>query len=637
MDLIYTNADRVEQGVLQAYEMDLAFGADENDFECTVTTKNHVCENGSLLFFEGTEYGGMVDSIESNTATDEVTYSGRTWHGILNSKVLEPDSGNSYLVVNGEANAVLASLIARMGLSDLFGASTEDSGLTISGYKMNRYITGYDGIIKMLESVGGKLKIKFSDGVAVLSAHPIKDYTQDEEFDSDLVPFTAKRNYKTVNHLVCLGSGELSNRLVVHLYANAEGNISETQTFAGLNEITAVYEYSNISDRAELIAEGTEKFKELLSTDEIAIDFDADTDEFDVGDIIGAVDNVTGLSAYATIKKKVLAVKNGQFTISLEPNATKSGSTHVTSGGNGTSGDNAFSSCVIKPNLLDNSDFGNPVNQRGETVYISTTSAIVYTIDRWLHARGTLTCNDGFINWKSNNAGAYKRLMQRLGTKFTAGKTYTLAMLVRVNAVSGTVNFRLGNDTSPVSGATKQIKNTTAGFEWIVFSHTVATDIDLPCFDLLVTNTANDYLDIDLQAAAIYEGEYAADTLPSYQSKGYAAEFMECQRYLYRLSSDAASVTITGGTRGNGYAYFYLPLPVPLRGSGVPTVEHSGVDIYPFVAGSSVEITALTASILTSRNGLMLRATHAYDAAADRDALALRIGAGGYLSVNMEL
>jgi hypothetical protein len=66
-----------------------------------------------------------------------------------------------------------------------------------------------------------------------------------------------------------------------------------------------------------LIAEGTKKFKELLSIDEIAIDFDADTDEFDVGDIIGAVDNVTGLSAYATIKKKVLAVKNGQFTISL--------------------------------------------------------------------------------------------------------------------------------------------------------------------------------------------------------------------------------------------------------------------------------------------------------------------------------
>ena len=323
MDLIYTNSARIEHGVLQAFELDMAFGADENDFECTVTAKNHVCENGSLLYFEGTEYGGMVDSIESNTASEDVIYSGRTWHGILNSKVLEPDKGKDYLVLTGEANAVLASLIARMGLSELFSASTDDSKLTISNYKMSRYIAGYDGIIKMLESVGGKLKIIFKNGVAVLSAHPIKDYTQDEEFDSDLVPFTAKRNYKTINHLVCLGSGELASRLVVHLYADAAGNIGETQTFTGLNEITAIYEYSNISDRAELITEGTEKFKELLSTDEISIGFDADSEGFDVGDIIGAVDHITGLAASATIKKKVLTIKNGQMTISLEPDTAK--------------------------------------------------------------------------------------------------------------------------------------------------------------------------------------------------------------------------------------------------------------------------------------------------------------------------
>lgn len=351
MDLIYTSRFREEQGVLFGYELDLAFGADENDFECTVTAENHVCENGSLLFFEGTEYGGMVDAIESNTATDDVIYSGRTWHGMLNSKVLEPDAGESYLVLNGEANTVLASLVQRMGLTDLFSASDEDSGITIKSYKMNRYILGYDGIMKMLASAGAKLKIKFSDGVAVLSAHPVKDYTKDEEFDSDLVPFTAKRNYKSVNHLVCLGSGELSNRLVVHLYADEEGNISHTQTFTGIDEITSIYEYSQISEESELIAEGKAKFKELLATDEIVIDFDADSDEYDVGDIIGAVDNVTGLSAHATIKKKVLAVKNGQFTISLEPDTAKSGSTQESAGGSGGGGGSGESGATFTPSV----------------------------------------------------------------------------------------------------------------------------------------------------------------------------------------------------------------------------------------------------------------------------------------------
>lgn len=350
MDLIYTSKFREEQGVLFGYELDLAFGADENDFECTVTAENHVCENGSLLFFEGTEYGGMVDSIESNTATDDVIYSGRTWHGILNSKVLEPDSGKDYLVLSGEANAVLASLVQRMGLTDLFSASDENSGITISNYKMNRYILGYDGIMKMLASAGGKLKITFTNGIAVLSALPIKDYTKDEEFDSDLVPFTAKRNYKSVNHLVCLGSGELAGRLVVHLYADEQGNVSNTQTFTGLDEITSIYEYSQISEEAELIAEGKAKFKELLAADEITIDFDADSDEYDVGDIIGAVDNVTGLSANATIKKKVLVIKNGQVSISLEPDTAKSGSTQESVGG-GSGGSTGESGATFTPSV----------------------------------------------------------------------------------------------------------------------------------------------------------------------------------------------------------------------------------------------------------------------------------------------
>ena len=454
MDLIYTNAAREEQGVLQAFELDMAFGADENDFECTVTARNHVCENGSLLYFEGTEYGGMVDSIESNTATDDIVYSGRTWHGILNSKVLEPDSGKDYLVLTGEANAVLASLVARMGLSELFSASTDDSGLTISSFKMNRYITGYDGIVKMLESVGGKLKIIFQNGIAVLSAHPIHDYTQDEEFDSDLVPFQAKKNYKSVNHLVCLGAGELASRLVVHLYADAAGNISEKQTFTGLDEITAIFEYSNIDDRAELVSEGMDKFKGILSTDEISIGFDAASEDFDVGDIIGAVDHITGLSAHTTIKKKVLSIKNGQMTISLEPDTARSGSTYE-GGGGGSGGGSVASSPGFRPNLLDNWYFRNPVNQRGQTNYAGTG----YTIDRWRtnFSGDTVVINeDGITNTSASAVNGwhfYQILAENLPE---VGSTVTASFLVAScsgDYLRGIISFRDADDAEIESAA----------------------------------------------------------------------------------------------------------------------------------------------------------------------------------------
>ena len=318
MDLIYTNPAREDMGILLDYDLDLAFGDDENNFECTIKASAHCCEPGSFLYFEGTEYGGIIDSIHSKSDTKEVIYSGRTWHGILDSKVIEPESGAAYLALTGEANTVLGLLIGRMELSDLFEASAEDSGLTIQGYKMNRYISGYDGIVKMLGSVGAKLQVTFRDGKAVLSAVVKYDYSQDEEFDSDLVGLDIKKQFKTVNHLICLGTGELENRTVIHLYADTEGNIGQTQTQFGMDEITAVYDYANVESEDELVAGGTEKLQSLWEPVSLSVDFDDTSDSYDVGDIVGAIDNITGISASAVIVKKIVTIKNGQITISYK-------------------------------------------------------------------------------------------------------------------------------------------------------------------------------------------------------------------------------------------------------------------------------------------------------------------------------
>lgn len=318
MDLIYMNAEREDVGVLPDYDFDLAFGVDENDFECKVAATAHCCAAGYYLYIENTEYGGIIDAIANDTASKEVTYSGRTWQGMLNSKVLAPDSGQAYLVVSGEANTVIASLLARMGLDDLFEAASEDSGITISAYQMNRYIGGYDGIIKMLKSVNAKLRFTFQGGKVILSAVPRYDWSRDEEFDSDLVDFQAKKNLRSVNHLICLGSGELQDRTVIHLYADGQGNISQTPTFTGLDEYAAVYDYPNAESADDLMAGGLDKLKELWEPDALTIDFTGDSDSYDIGDVVGARDNVTGLSVCAEIAKKIVKVNNGQITISYE-------------------------------------------------------------------------------------------------------------------------------------------------------------------------------------------------------------------------------------------------------------------------------------------------------------------------------
>ena len=316
LDLIYMNANKEDIGVMKDYTLDLAFGSDENDFECKIVESQHCCEEDYFLYIEGTEYGGIIDSIGIDTDADEVTYYGRTWHGILNSKILEPDSGADYLVLNGEANNVLATLINRMGLNSLFKAVSVSSGITITNYKMNRYISGYDGIKKMLKSVGAKLTLKFSNGFVELSAKPIVDYSQNEQFDTDLIALNIKKKGNVVNHVICLGKGDLKEREVIHIYADENGNISQNQVFTGLDEVTAVYENVNAADSAELKQGGIDMIAEAWASDEIDFDFIDDAESYDIGDIVGATEHITGTEVTRELTKKIVSIQNNTVTVS---------------------------------------------------------------------------------------------------------------------------------------------------------------------------------------------------------------------------------------------------------------------------------------------------------------------------------
>lgn len=346
MDVIYTNTAKEDVGVLREYELDLAFGVDENNFECTVSRESNPCDAGCFLYVDGTEYGGIIDAVETDTASGDMVYSGRTWHGILNSKIIAPDDGEAYLVLNGDANAVIGSLLSRLGLTDLFAASDSLSGLTIRKYKMDRYIEGYNGIKKMLAKVNGKLCMSYTNGVVKLWVTPIVDYT--EGVDSDLIEFKAKQTKNAVNHLICLGGGELEKRTVIHLYADAEGNISQTQTLFDLDEYVDVYDYPNAEDEEELISNGMDRLRELQQRDTLSVDFDETDEAYDIGDIVGAVDNLSGLCISVAITKKIVSIKNGRITISYD-NPDASSQSSIAAGEN-RSGNGSFAALDVFEN-----------------------------------------------------------------------------------------------------------------------------------------------------------------------------------------------------------------------------------------------------------------------------------------------
>ena len=312
MDLMYTNAKRVDQGVLTAYAFDLSFGASENDFEMTLGASEPVLEYGAFAYFEGTDYGGVVDSMKTRTNGETVTYMGRTWHGMLNSKIIEPDAGEDYLVVSGDANEVLSMLIARLGLSGLFVAEERLTGVNIPGYQFTRYCKGYDGIRAMLAANGLKLKISWVDRAVHLSAEPIADYT-DSPVDGDIASLTVERHKQKVNHLVCLGRGELAEREVIHLYADQFGQIIDTQYYTGIDEVADVYDNSNSDD---LRSDGIKKLTELRSNDkaEIALP-ETEGLSYDIGDIVGATEVKSGVSVVANVTQKIVKINNGAVSI----------------------------------------------------------------------------------------------------------------------------------------------------------------------------------------------------------------------------------------------------------------------------------------------------------------------------------
>ena len=298
---------------IEEFELDLAFGSDENALKLEASAGD-APEEGQFVFIDGTEYGGVIDQASyeaGREATGSILCKGRTWHGILAGKRLLPDSGSGYLSVSGKAGDVLASLIGRMGLSGLFSASPDDTAVS---YTFERFCDGYSGLKAFAKANGRKVAMRLRGGKVELSLPPVVDYAS--KVDSDLLDFTLTSVHRCVNHLVCAGTGELEERAVVHFYADAAGNVSHTQSLFGVDEISALYDYSN-ADEEKLEEEGKKKLQEYQTQGSVEVEAHDDID-VDVGDVISARDNAHGRTVTATVAKKIVKVSRGVATYSYE-------------------------------------------------------------------------------------------------------------------------------------------------------------------------------------------------------------------------------------------------------------------------------------------------------------------------------
>lgn len=333
MELTLSAADGTDLGSTSDFVLDLSFGDSGNNYTLSCPSLPIAC--GDVVAVDGTEWGGLVDSCEDalESGVSTTTWSGRTFHGLLCGKVLCPPAGQDYLTASGDANDCLRSLVARCGLSDFFEVPAAKAGIDVR-YTFDRYCDAYTGIRKMLASSSARLMIRREDGRTLMWAEAAEAHG--DGIDSDLLDFSAKRATRPVNHLVCAGTGELHERVVVHLYADEAGNVSRTQTLKGSDEVCELYEYSS-ADEAKLVEDGTKKLKGYQSQGSVDVTVHDGLTLY-VGDTVTAANREVGRTVTATVGKKIVKVSGGIAAISYEVGDAETSATGGTSAGHESSG-----------------------------------------------------------------------------------------------------------------------------------------------------------------------------------------------------------------------------------------------------------------------------------------------------------
>jgi hypothetical protein len=313
--------DRKEMRIVPSNcEMDFDIGGEYNDLE--ITGPLDLFSFGQWVVCFNTEYGALLEEIEVSTNETSETWKGNSVRKFLEQSIIEPPKGEDYRIVSGEANEIIRNIISGR-FSGIFEVPDVDSGFTIKSYQFNRYCTVLDGLSAMLESVNAKLSITIIQGDSGepfhinIQAVPIVDYSSTLEWSEDAdEEVTLTENRRGINHLICLGSGELKDRQVLHLYALPDGSISENQYYFGLDEREQTYDYSSVESIDDLKNAGIQQFKSLINSKTMKVSVQ-DLD-LNIGDLVGGRSNKHNISCIEPITEKIVKIKGEDIEISYK-------------------------------------------------------------------------------------------------------------------------------------------------------------------------------------------------------------------------------------------------------------------------------------------------------------------------------
>lgn len=325
MDFYITDKDRYDMMYLSdKCSFDFEIGS-ENDFEIGIPVSlydSEIYEKGHYVYCDGTEYGGRLEGIKSDTSDGVVKIYGETFRGMLKDKVVEPPTGEAYLYVSGDLTNCLKALLGGQ-YTDVFKVSDTPTGVSVSNYKVNRYDYILNAMESLLEPKGYRLDISvINEEEAFFVELSAKLNEVDDEISQDYdLNFSIDKKILKYNYMIALGGGQLEKRTVLYLHQKGDGTVEQVSEIPNGDDIRVYkYDYSSsdsTGNDTELIDSATKKFNEINESDSQTMTIsDGSQIELELGSVVSGRDYVTGITIQEPVTKKILKVRNGIPTIS---------------------------------------------------------------------------------------------------------------------------------------------------------------------------------------------------------------------------------------------------------------------------------------------------------------------------------